>query len=510
MKNIAKKLFAIVSVFAILVASIANVDAAGSTIKLGPGSKVTEYISGLSFYYKKTADGKYLYCLQRHKNLAENINANLVRGSKNIDGGLIYILQNGYPVKNITGDKEKDYYITQVAVWWYLDKVHGRENLSSSFKKGDATGIKKHIKNLYEAGYSHRNDKYGIGDTSIVLNTSSKSMALNNDYYLSDGIKATGNYLANYTISIANAPSGTKIIKGDGLEVPYTDKMVIGANDTFKVKIPASGVKEKAAIKITATTPGALQFMAYEYQPTDSNMQNVALLERVQKSASTELNLEVDSSKVSITKIDANTKQPVAGAKLVLRNEKGEEVTSWESTVNAHVIRNLANGFYTIEEVSAPTGYVVSKDKKTFTISDTNRNVEINFENKAKTVVVNITKVDQATNAPLAGAVLVVKDWTNKEVARFTTTNESYVLTDLPNGTYSVTEVSAPAGYLTSNEVITFTVDDDHLTHQIKFVNAKETVVPDTANNTSILLMILGIVITGAGVLFIYKNGQKA
>ena len=510
MKKAFKKFFTLVSVIAIFVASIANVNAAGTTIQLGSGSKVKEYISGVSFYYKKTKDGQYLYCLSKHKNLAQNVKANLVRNSKNIDGGLVYILTNGYPTKSITGDKEKDYYITQVAVWWYLDKVHGRSNLSDSFKKGEATGIKKHIKNLYEAGYSHRNDKFGIGDTTITLNTNSKSMVLDNGYYVSEGIKASGNYLTNYTISIANAPSGTKIIKGNDGEVNYTNNLEIAANETFKVKVPVDSIKEKSSLKITATTPGAVQYTAYEYQPTDSNMQNVALLEKVQKKASGEVTLEVDSSKVTITKVDANTKETLAGAKLVLKNDKGEEVTSWETTVNAHIIRNLANGTYTIEETAAPTGYLLNKNVTTFTISDTNKDVKVTIENAPKKVVVNITKIDQETNNPLAGAVLVVRDWSNKEVARFTTTESSYVLTDLANGTYTVEEESAPAGYLKSSEKITFTIDDSHLSHQIKFVNAKETVVPNTADSTSIILIILGIIITGSGILFIYKNGQKA
>ena len=137
-------------------------------------------------------------------------------------------------------------------------------------------------------------------------------------------------------------------------------------------------------------------------------------------------------------------------------------------------------------------------------------NIEVLFENAPKESVVNIIKIDQETNAPLAGAVLVVKDANGKEVARFTTTDEAYVLSGLENGTYTVEEVSAPAGYIKSNEVIKFTIDDEHLSHQITFINAKEVIVPDTASVSSIIMGILGIVIIGIGIGFIYKNGKKA
>ena len=58
-----------------------------------------------------------------HTNTAQNTTATLVKNSSIIDNGLIYILRNGYPEKSITGDNDKDYYITQTAVWWYLDEV---------------------------------------------------------------------------------------------------------------------------------------------------------------------------------------------------------------------------------------------------------------------------------------------------------------------------------------------------------------------------------------------------
>ena len=158
----------------------------------------------------------------------------------------------------------------------------------------------------------------------------------------------------------------------------------------------------------------------------------------------------------------------------------------------------------------SPKGYLLNENKSTFEISNSNKEVTVRFENAPKKVVVNITKIDQETEAPLAGAVLSVKDSTGKEIANFTTTEESYVLTDLENGTYTVEEISAPAGYIKSDEKISFTIDDNHLSHQITFINAKEVFVPDTASVSSIIMLILGIGITGLGIRYIYKNGQKA
>ena len=241
-------------------------------------------------------------------------------------------------------------------------------------------------------------------------------------------------------------------------------------------------------MKLTVSAKGSSGYTAYEYQPVDTSMQNVAIAIPDVKdlSATTTLNVE-STSKVSITKVDSNTKKAVAGAKLTLKDSQGKEIATWVSTTNAHIIKNLPNGSYTVEEIEAPKGYLINKNITKFTITDTNKNIEVLFENAPKESVVNIIKIDQETNAPLAGAVLVVKDANGKEVARFTTTDEAYVLTGLENGTYTVEEVSAPAGYIKSNEVIKFTIDDEHLSHQITFINAKEVIVPDTAHQLRLL-----------------------
>ena len=91
-----------------MITNSTNVFAATDTIQLGKATKTKDYIAGVSFFYKVTSDGQYLYCLNMHKETATNVKANMVKNSKNITGGLIYILKNGYPNKSITGDKEKD------------------------------------------------------------------------------------------------------------------------------------------------------------------------------------------------------------------------------------------------------------------------------------------------------------------------------------------------------------------------------------------------------------------
>ena len=60
---------------------------------------------------------------------------------------------------------------------------------------------------------------------------------------------------------------------------------------------------------------------------------------------------------LSVIKVDKSTNQPLAGAKLVVKDSAGNTITGWTSTTNGHVIRNLKPGTYTVTETSAPKGY---------------------------------------------------------------------------------------------------------------------------------------------------------
>lgn len=483
--------------------SIINTNAVNNTISLGDAKRFTGYVGELDFSVKKTTTGEYLYCLNIHKTTAKNITAKLITGREK-DAGLAYIIENGFPNKSITGDANKDYYITQSAVWWYLDDTTGSSNLSKYFKSTgpDEYGLRSKIQKLVNEGKKHT--KYE--DTKLTIKTSDTTMTLKDGYYVSNPIYASSiNNLDNYKITLTNAPSGTQIVNSNN-KVTNT----IGKSERFTIRVPASKITgTKLNFKVTATGTGTI-YKAYEYQPTNSKMQNVAKLVAEKTNVSSSVNLAISSSKVTITKLDKATNKALAGAKLVVKDSTGKVVTSWTSTTKAHVIANLSNGTYTITETEAPKGYLLNNETYKFTITDKNKDITVNFYNEARESVVNIVKVDNTTGESLAGAVLVVRDVNGNEIEKFTTTTDPYIITDLENGTYTVEEESAPEGYMLNSEKITFTIDDNNLSHQITFENSPEVYVPDTASSSSLILTILGIAIIGTGIGFIYKNGKKA
>ena len=80
--------------------------------------KVIEYIDNFRVVVKTADNGKYyIYCMNMEKTYAGDIKFNM-KGT--VDDGFVYILNN---VPN-TGDKDKDFYITQMAVWYYEDYLN--------------------------------------------------------------------------------------------------------------------------------------------------------------------------------------------------------------------------------------------------------------------------------------------------------------------------------------------------------------------------------------------------
>ncbi len=540
MKKVISKIFKIIAAFVItatlVFADTESVDAAAKTIKVGKATLLPGYVAGTKYNIKPLVGGGYGYCLNIHKGNASNTTQYL---QNEMNAGIAYILENGYPKKHFTGDKKKDFYITQGAIWWYLDDTTGTSYLSKSFKTNgsDKYGLRKYMKKLVSGAKEAK--KNGYSKPSLNAKVSSTKMTLSSDkkYYVSKAIDANAkNIDGKYKVSVTSAPSGTIITDTNG-----NKQTSFKTSEKFLIKIPASKIAEgktvSAKVKITASSTIN---KAYKYAPKNDSIQPMTVLQPYTKSVSDTIGVKATKpktpkpeptptpnnlpkpAKVSILKLDKDTNATVEGAVLVVKDANGNEIDRFTSTSEAHEIENIANGTYTVEEVEAPSGYELSTEKQTFTISDSVRTAEVKYYNKAKTSVVSIFKLDKNTNNPVIGAVLVIKDSNGNEIKKITSSANGNSITGLSNGTYTVEEVEAPSGYFLNEESQTFTIDSEHLSYQVTIKNVPKTCenggkdddecyveVPNTGSS-SITFYLIGIAIISAGGLYVYKNNKKA
>jgi uncharacterized surface anchored protein len=170
---------------------------------------------------------------------------------------------------------------------------------------------------------------------------------------------------------------------------------------------------------------------------------------------------------LSVVKVDSETGKNVSGAKMQIKNSKGEVVDSWTSDSNAHTVKSLTKGTYTLVETEAPEGYILSSEKVTFTVgedgtvkdSDGKSIVKLEVKNTKNTV--EISKQDITNNEELPGATLKLENSKGKEIETWVSTNETHIIRGIAAGEYKLTEIVAPEGYVISKETITFNIDSD-------------------------------------------------
>ena len=181
--------------------------------------------------------------------------------------------------------------------------------------------------------------------------------------------------------------------------------------------------------------------------------------------------------KINILKVDSadeNIKLP--GAVFEVKDSEGtvvDTITTDENGVGTS--KELPYGSYTVAEVSAPSGYELSGESKNVTIDSNGETIELTFENTKILGKINILKVDGADEGvKLSGAVFEVKD-SEGTVVDTITTDENGVGTskELPYGSYTVAEVSAPSGYELSGEARNVTIDSNGEIIELTFENTK-------------------------------------
>lgn len=139
------------------------------------------------------------------------------------------------------------------------------------------------------------------------------------------------------------------------------------------------------------------------------------------------------------------------------------------------VIENLPLGKYRVEEKKAPEGYTwnAKGEKVTFTYAGQDTPVvdeEVTFTNERQKVSITVEKQDAETGSVVAGAVfglynkneiksgdnVIVKADTLLQEITSDEKGQAHFTQDLPLGTYYVKEISAPDGFVSSDEVLEF------------------------------------------------------
>lgn len=190
---------------------------------------------------------------------------------------------------------------------------------------------------------------------------------------------------------------------------------------------------------------------------------------------------------IEILKVDADTKQPLAGVVYRLFDSDGNKIADGTTDTNGKVtFDNLKPGSYSYQEINTVDGYQLDETKYDFSLTSENLNVKVTRENKPVKGCLTIRKVD-VTGSPLVGAELLLETSTDGQtwtaVGKITTDKAGIAQwDDLKIGAqYRITEVKAPAGYtLMTEPLFTGVLDNTNPDVTITACNSAGFVLPFT------------------------------
>lgn len=152
---------------------------------------------------------------------------------------------------------------------------------------------------------------------------------------------------------------------------------------------------------------------------------------------------------LQIMKIDAETGEPLAGAKFKVQKTEDKTVSEYVTDeTGTVVIHDLDEAVYTVEEIEAPDGYAIDPDSHKDIALEWGKTKTLVFSDTRKPAL-EIIKVDAKTEEPLANAKFKITKTEDDTVSEYMTDeNGKITIQDLSEGIYTVEEITAPDGYI--------------------------------------------------------------
>ncbi len=219
---------------------------------------------------------------------------------------------------------------------------------------------------------------------------------------------------------------------------------------------------------------------------------------------------------IEILKVDADTKQPLAGVVYRLFDSEGNKIADGTTDANGKVIFDtLKPGKYSYQEIRTVDGYQLDDTKYDFSLTSENLNVKVTRENKPVKGCLTVRKVD-VTGSPLTGAELLLETsadgQTWAEAGKITTDKTGIAKwDDLKIGAqYRITEVKAPAGYtLMTEPLFVGTLDSTNPDVTITACNSAGFVLPFTGGVGFTTYFLFAALMLCMGVYFCKKSNIK-
>ena len=439
--------------------------------------------SGSALYHLKYVNGAVAYCIQ--PGVRSDDSSNYVQGSSgcwynlpaSVQSGIALALACGYPSAeygSAYGDSNSSDIIdaekwaaTQAIIWDLICEYRSPYDYRSW-----------ETSPFYDCVDTSRYPTFALWYSEIIdamqSATDIPSFAATSSRWC-DTIELTKDSSGNYSASVTDtngvlsdfnfgANSGNGITfsqKGNTLTITATPEAAknLSTEKTYSATGSAYGIDPDEAVLCWYDSTGKYQSLA---SYTGTGLDSVRAYIKIKATVAEEV------GSLTINKTDADTGKALAGVTYRLYDSAGNKIAdATTGTDGMAVFSDLPLGSYTYQEISAPEGYVVDSTKYPITITTTTLNITETRTNALAKGSLTINKTDADTGKALAGVTYRLFDSAGNKIADATTgTNGKAVFSDLPLGSYTYQEISAPEGYVVDNTKypITITTETLHIT----------------------------------------------
>ena len=436
--------------------------------------------SGSALYHTKYVNGALAYCIQ--PGVRSDDSSNYVQGSSgcwynlpaSVQSGIALALACGYPSAEYGtayGDSNSSDIIgaekwaaTQAVIWDLICEYRSPYDYRSWGTSPFYTCVDTSRYPTFALWYSEIVDAMqSATDIPSFAATSSRwcdTIELTKD--------SSGNYSASVTDSNGvlgdfnfSSNSGNGITfsqKGNTLTITATPEAAKNLNTekTYSATGSAYGIDPDEAVLCWYDSTGKYQSLA-SYTGTG--------LDPVRAYIKIKATVVDEKGSLTINKTDADTGKALAGVTYRLFDSAGNKIADVTTGSNGKaVFSDLPLGSYTYQEISAPEGYVVDDTKYPITITTGTLNITETRTNVLAKGSLTINKTDADTGKALAGVTYRLFDSAGNKITDVTTgTDGMAVFSDLPLGSYTYQEISAPEGYVVDDTKYPITITTETL-----------------------------------------------
>ena len=436
--------------------------------------------SGSALYHVKYVNGAVAYCIQ--PGVRSDDSNNYVQGSSgcwynlpaSVQSGIALALACGYPSAEYGtayGDSNSSDIVnaekwaaTQAVIWDLICEYRSPYDYRSWGTSPFYTCVDTSRYPTFALWYSEIVDAMqSATDIPSFAATSSRwcdTIELTKD--------SSGNYSASVTDSNGvlgdfnfSSNSGNGITfsqKGNTLTITATPEAAKGLSTekTYSATGSAYGIDPDEAVLCWYDSTGKYQSLA-SYTGTG--------LDPVRAYIKIKATVVDEKGSLTINKTDADTGKALAGVTYRLFDSAGNKIADVTTGSNGKaVFSDLPLGSYTYQEISAPEGYVVDDTKYPITITTGTLNITETRTNVLAKGSLTINKTDADTGKALAGVTYRLFDSAGNKITDVTTgTDGMAVFSDLPLGSYTYQEISAPEGYVVDDTKYPITITTETL-----------------------------------------------